>query len=132
MAKIDDNWFVENIDNGNKYILEEVPVVSLGDYGRKLYRVTEESTGRIHYKGINISSSKMAEDKNKGLSIDDIFAVGENYIENVLLSSNEDGMEFVFHTDRVFQRPLAEDGSYLPEIIKNVRIANLANPYSKI
>lgn len=132
MAKIDGKWFVENIDNDNQYRLEEIPVVSSGDYKRKLYRVTEESTGRIHYKGINISSSKIAEDKSKGLSVDDIFAVGENYIENVLLSGNEDNMEFVFHTDRVFKKPLAEDGSYLPEVIKNVRIANLANPYSKI
>lgn len=132
MARINRKWFVENIDNGNKYILEEIPVVSLGNYERKLYRVTEESTGNIHYKGINISRSRIAEGKNKDLSIDDIFETGENCIENTLLSDNENNMEFVFHTDKEFTRPLAEDGSYLPEIITNVRVGNLANEYSSI
>lgn len=132
MAKIDGKWFVENIDNSNKYRLEEVPVASLGDYERKLYRVSRESDDSIHYKGISASRSRITEDQNRGLTIDDTFKIGEHYIENALIDGDEDNVEFVLHSKREFKRSLVEDGSYLPEIIKNVRIANLANPYSRI
>lgn len=132
MAKINGKWFVENI-GGPKYILEEISIENLGDYERRLYRVTNEYTKIVHYKGINISKSRIAKDKNKSMSRDEIFQLGENRIENALIDGNEANIEFVFRTDNEYKRLLGEDGNYLPTEIKlNVYVGNLANEYSSI
>ena len=110
MDKIKEHWIVEN--ETEKFGLEFVEgLATPPDSEREFYRVVSPE-GTIHYKGINVSRSRIVEDQNKGIKKEDIFTEGRDRIENALIMGDKRNIEFVFHSDRNFIRELDKDGGY--------------------
>lgn len=106
------------------------------DHVRRLFRIEESGSDRPFYIGICVSRSNLKVEENRGREIEDIWQKYiENYIEKPLIY--EDNVDIQSREleigDTTFWKGLnPEDGSYLPEVMKNIRISNLANPYNKI
>lgn len=107
-----DEWYVSN--EYNDYILEYVPTDISIDGVHALYRILNKTADKVHYKGICMSRTYIAIERNKGKTTEELFdEAGKNFIENALLMGDEENKEIVMHSDRIFWKPLDLDGGHV-------------------
>lgn len=81
--------------SGREYFLEEIEgISSLGDYKRKLFRVTNKKSGKISYKGIRVSGTNIAVESAKGRTLDDIYKELFKSIATEILNDDENNIEY--------------------------------------
>lgn len=91
----------------SNYLIEEVQLGKFGDFERRLYRITNQETGAVHYKGNRISGTEL-----RNQNSDEMFKEEFQWIVAELENGDENNLESVKGAGFI---KLANDGSYPSE-----------------
>lgn len=102
-----EEWYVgnEHVD----YIIERMPPERIGVSMRELYRILNPILGEVHYKSIYLGGLYIATERAKGKAVKQIFdEIFKKYIENLLISGNEENIEVEVDVNGVKRKDLYE------------------------